>query len=166
MLQKLNDPAGAAQAIAQVVAILPDPELAQQYSLSLGVFYREKVKDRKRARIWLAKADRGGNDDISLESAYWLADQEMAARRDKAAIKRLNALVKRKIQRSNWKVPIHYRLALLLHKNNALKLALRHYRIVAREKNAGMKKLYPKVIRQSRRKAREIAAFLKDGGTN
>lgn len=166
VLQKLNDPAGAAQAIAQVVAILPDPELAQQYSLSLGVFYREKVKDRKRARIWLAKADRGGNDDISLESAYWLADQEMAARRDKAAIKRLNALVKRKIQRSNWKVPIHYRLALLLHKNNALKLALRHYRIVAREKNAGMKKLYPKVIRQSRRKAREIAAFLKGGGTN
>ena len=165
VLQKLNDPAGAAQAIARVVTLLPDPKLAQQYSLSLGVFYREKVKDRKRARVWLAKADRGGNDDISLESAYWLADQEMTALREKAAIKRLNALVKRKIETSNWKVPIHYRLALLLHKNNALKLALRHYRIVAREKNPEMRKLYPEVIRQSRRKAREIAAFLKSGGT-
>ena len=89
----------------------------------------------------------------------------MTALREKAAIKRLNALVKRKIETSNWKVPIHYRLALLLHKNNALKLALRHYRIVAREKNPEMRKLYPEVIRQSRRKAREIAAFLKSGGT-
>ena len=166
MLQKLEDPAGAADAIARVVTILPDPKLAQQYSLSLGVFYLEKVKDRKQAKSWLVKADRGGNDDISLESAYWLADQEMTAKRENAAIKRLSSLVKRKIETSNWKVPIHYRLALLLHKNNALKPALTHYRIVAREKNPEMRKLYPKVIRQSRLKAREIAAFLKGGGTN
>lgn len=165
-LQQLERPADAAEAYAEVVPTLPEGETRQQYALYLGRLYHEKVGAPDKARKWLQMADTGGNDSISLEAGYLLAELQLAANDSAAARKRLAALADRGLEGSKWRVPIHYRLAVLLHQQQQLKQALRHYRIVADESSPELRKLYPRSIAQSRKVAAQIADYLEASGGN
>jgi TolA-binding protein len=87
--------ARGAQRLAEVVATVPDAGVKQRYALYLGRVYREKVKDKAAARRWLAAADTGGGDDISVEAGFLLAEGEIEAGHQDAALKRLEGLAGR-----------------------------------------------------------------------
>ncbi len=163
-LQLKGDHKGAADTLEASMPLAREPEAARQHALYLGKIYAGKAGNPKAAARWLGKADNGGNDDLSVEAAYLLAEQELEARRTGAALKRLRALTRRDLKASRWIVPVHYRLAVLLHQQKKLRAARTHYRKVAGVKNRELRKLYGKIIKQSRQKAREISAFLKSRG--
>ena len=56
-------------------------------------------------------------------------DQQLAAEHGDAALTRLKELAARGIAGTQWEVPIHYRIAVLLHQRKQLQEALAHYRI-------------------------------------
>ncbi len=154
----------AAAAFEAVIPQIQDPAIKQQYALYLGKLYAERLKDPAKASAWFKAADRGGKEPLSLEAGYLWADQQLAAEHGDAALTRLKELAARGIAGTQWEVPIHYRIAVLLHQRKELKEALAHYRIVAAIKGEAVRKLYPRSIEQSREQMQRIEAFLKSGG--
>jgi hypothetical protein len=163
-LQQQDRADDAAAAYEAVLPQIADADVKQQYAFYLGRIYAERVKDPAKASQWFRAADRGGKDPVSLEAGYLWADQQLAAERGDVALTRLKELAARGIAGSKWDVPIHYRIAVLLHQRKDLKDALAHYRIVAAAKGDEVRKLYPRSIEQSREQVRRIEAFLKAGG--
>ncbi|HKI97986.1 MAG TPA: tetratricopeptide repeat protein [bacterium] len=162
--QAQGHPADAAAAYEKVLPQIQDAGVKQRYELYLGRLYADKVKDPEKASQWFKQADTGGKDAISLEAGYLWADQQLAADHGDAALTRLKELASRGIAGTKWVVPIHYRIAVLLHQRKELKEALAHYRIVADAKGAEVRKLYPRTIDQAREQVRRIQAYLKAGG--
>ena len=162
---KENKTPQAAALLAEEIPLVQEPGVAQQYALYLAKLYLNTLKAPDKAAPWLAKADLGKNDPLSVEAAYLAA--EIGAETDpKDTLKRLTRLAGRKLQGSLWEVPVHYRLALLLHEAKDMKQALLHYKTVAAATNKEARKVYPRAISQSRNLARKIESYLasSDGG--
>ena len=163
-LQAQGHDGEAAAAYEAVLPQIPDAGVQQKYALYLGKLYAERVGNPGKASQWFRQADRGDKEPLSLEAGYLWADQQAAARNADAALTRLKELAARGIAGTRWEVPIHYRLAILLHERKELKDALAHYRIVAGTQSAEARKVYPRSIAQSREQVQRIERFLQAGG--
>lgn len=156
----------AASAYEALIPQLPEATTQQQYAMYLGRLYLDKLKALDKARDWLNQADKGSNDPVSVEAVYIMSRVEILDKRSNRAINLLEQVVGRDLSKSNWRIPVHYRLAVLYHQDKKLKKALPHYRLVRDEQSPELKKLYPRSIKESRKKAKAIEAYLKSGGKN
>ncbi|MEE8396474.1 MAG: tetratricopeptide repeat protein [bacterium] len=161
VLDEQDKPALPATLFADLIPTLPEGRLRQKYSLLLSARYLEKLNRRALGWKWLTRADTGNNDAYSLEAGYRMADLELKANRLTAGSARLEKLVARGLKKSKWRVPIHYRLAVVYHEREAIRKALRHYRVVAGVKSRELKKLYPRSIDQARRQVKAIGEYLR-----
>lgn len=165
-LDKEDRSAEAAEIYAKLIPTLPDTPARRRYALFLGRKYLKQLKKPGAAQEWLRQGDGGGNDALSLEAAYLLADIEAGRKERDAAIGRLAELTRRGLTHSRWLVPIHSRLAVLYHEKKAFKLALANYRVVAGVKSKELRRLYPRTIDNAKTQARAIRSYLKfRGGT-
>ncbi len=159
-LMKENKTSEAAGMLEKEIPGITDESFHQQYALYVGRLYLENLKNEKKAVKWLKAADRKKNDPLSLEAGYLLADRHLK-KNPQGTLSRLRELVKRNITGSKWKVPIHYRLAILYHRQKQLRKALSHYRIVAGVKDEEVRKIYPRSIKQSAQQVLQIEKYLK-----
>ena len=159
--QKLEQ---AVEIHAALIPQLPEGEARRRYALFLGRKYLAGLKDAERAGVWLQQGDAGGNDPLSLEAGYLMADVEVRLNKSDAAIARLQELTGRGLTESKWLVPIYSRLAVLYHEKKQLRLALRNYKVVARVKSPTSRKLYPKSIGLAKAQVRAIRHYLKFRG--
>ncbi len=154
----------AADAAGLYAALLPhvtDAPTRQRYALYLGRVYKEKLNQPPEARKWLSRAAEGPGHPMRIEAGYLLSDLDVAEGRAQEARARLEALVVEGLDDSQWAVPIHYRLAVLLHEDKKLEQALQHYRIVAEVTSEQWRKLYPRPIAQAQQQADAIASYLR-----
>jgi tetratricopeptide (TPR) repeat protein len=163
-LEVEKKPEQAAAMYAALIPQLPEGKVRGQYALFLGRQYAERLKQPDEARKWLGAADRGGNDDVSVEAVYRLAELEWSSKKPKEALALLEGLTPRGLETSKWHVPIYSRLAVIYHERNDLKRALAHYRVVANVKSKEQRKLYPRSITLAREQVRAIEGYLKFRG--
>jgi TolA-binding protein len=154
----------AAQVYETVLPQVQDSQALQPYALYLGRLYGEQLKSPEAAGKWLRQADLGDSKPLSLEAGYLVAELHLDGDDPGGALQRLQELTTRDIAGSRWEVPIHYRIAILLHQQKKLPEALAHYKRVAAVKNEEARRLYPRSIRQSEEQVRQIEAFLKTSG--
>ena len=159
-----NDYGALAALYAGLVPLLPDEEMRREFSVFLGRIYWDKLQDQEQARLWIAPVDNGGNDPLSLESGYILA--EIAVRNGEAdlALELLKALVARDLTASTWLVPIHDYLAVLYLQQNEMKRALTQYRIISGIRDKAIRRAYPRSIAHAAQKIKEIEGYLRVTG--
>ena len=159
-----EDVAGVTAVYGELVPSLDDVTLRRSYALYLGRLYWDKAKDAEQARQWLISLETGGDDPVSLEAGFILAEIALANDNSSGAQVALEDLVQRNLNGSAWYVPVHYQLAVLHHEADRLDQALEHYRLVAGVKSKEARKLYPKSIAHSKQQVREIEAYLRVRG--
>ena len=95
------------------------------------------LKESRKARTWLIRADGGGASKSELQSVYWISQMDRQAGNDEAALKRLQVISKRKIPTSSsWYLMIHYELGTLFHLQEEWESALKHYLLAGKHKPA------------------------------
>lgn len=159
-----DEHAQAAAAYEQVLPAMPEGDLRQQYALYLGRLYLQTLQEPGEAERWLKEADRGDGSAVSVEAGYQLADLALRQNDPDTALARLRGLAERGLNGSKWLVPIHYRLAVLLHRREALEQALEHYRVVAGVESAELRNLYPRSIEEARNQVEQIERYLQSSG--
>ncbi len=164
VLRKDQAPQDAATMLADTAKALPAGRPRQQVALALGVLQRDALKNRAAVGEWLAQADAGDNNPTSLEAGYLMADLELQAKDDSAALTRMEGLQARKVDGTPWEVPIHYRLAVLYHQQGDLPKALAQYRAVAGVKSAEQRERYPEAIAQSKTQVDALTEYLRISG--
>lgn len=166
VLVESGKPEEAAKAMAAEARKLAAGEGRQAVDLLLGQLYRDVLKNPQQARTWLVQADTGNASGPSLEAGLALAELDVRSGDPGAAAQRLEHLAQRDIGESAWQVPIHYRLAVLYHRQQQLPQALAEYTAVAAAKSRDARTRYAKVIAESREQAQAISEYLKlTGGT-
>ncbi|MBI3993015.1 MAG: hypothetical protein HY342_07060, partial [Candidatus Lambdaproteobacteria bacterium] len=151
----------AAGLFATLVPTIDDTPTRQRYALYLGRVYQEKLNRSDDARRWLEQGTAGPTRLDAIEAGYLLAELDVAQAAPQAARDRLAALAAAGVTDTSWAVPIHYRLAVLLHEDKQLEQALHHYRIVAGVEDAKLRKLYARPIAQARQQAEAIGSYLR-----
>ncbi|HEX7927888.1 MAG TPA: tetratricopeptide repeat protein [bacterium] len=164
VLEKDDQAPAAAEMLAGVLRTLPAGRPKQQVALTLGTLNLVALKNPSAAGEWLAQADTGDANPLSLEAGYRMSDIEVQANNPDAAAKRLEGLLTRKVDGSLWEVPIRYRLAVLYHQKNDLRKALAQYRAVAGEKHPDSQQRYAEAIAQAKQQASALAEYLKASG--
>jgi tetratricopeptide (TPR) repeat protein len=154
-------PKEAAKVLVAEALKLPPGDGQQSVALRLGGLYRDTLKNRDQARAWFTKADAGNAAPLSLEAGLALADLDQQAGDAGAAQRRLEALAKRNLGDSAWQVPIHYRLAVLYHRQQQLSDALAEYTRVAEVQSREARTRYAKAIAESREQSRALADYMK-----
>ena len=76
-------------------------------------------------------------------------------------MRRLETLAKRNLGDSVWQVPIHYRLAVLYHRQQQLTEALAEYTRVAEVQSREARTRYAKAIAESREQSRALTDYMK-----
>jgi tetratricopeptide (TPR) repeat protein len=131
----------------------------QTYAYLIGYHQSSQLKQTSKARIWMLRADGGGNSSQELQAAFWVAQLDREAKKTDKALKRLKELAGRKIAKnSSMYVQIHFELGTLYHFKEQWKSALRHYRLVAKARAPAELKQFRNAARQ---KAKEIDNYLK-----
>jgi len=129
------------------------------YAYLIGYHQSSNLKQTKKARIWMMRADGGGISSQELQASFWVAQLDREANKTKKALKRLKELANRKIERnSSMYVQIHFELGTLYHSKEKWKSALNHYRIVAKARVPAELKQFQNTAMQ---KAKEIEKYLK-----
>ena len=129
------------------------------YAYLIGYHQSSNLKQTKKARIWMMRADGGGISSQELQASFWVAQLDREANKTKKALKRLKELANRKIERnSSMYVQIHFELGTLYHSKEKWKSALYHYRIVAKARVPAELKQFQNTAMQ---KAKEIEKYLK-----
>ena len=129
------------------------------YAYLIGYHQSSNLKQTKKARIWMMRADGGGISSQELQASFWVAQLDREANKTKKALKRLKELANRKIERnSSMYVQIHFELGTLYHSKEKWKSALNHYRIVAKARVPVELKQFQNTAMQ---KAKEIEKYLK-----
>jgi len=129
------------------------------YAYLIGYHQSSNLKQTKKARIWMMRADGGGISSQELQASFWVAQLDREANKTKKALKRLKELANRKIERnSSMYVQIHFELGTLYHSKEKWKSALYHYRIVAKARVPVELKQFQNTAMQ---KAKEIEKYLK-----
>ena len=129
------------------------------YAYLIGYHQSSNLKQTKKARIWMMRADGGGISSQELQASFWVAQLDREANKTKKALKRLKELANRKIERnSSMYVQIHFELGTLYHSREKWKSALYHYRIVAKARVPAELKQFQNTAMQ---KAKEIEKYLK-----
>jgi lipopolysaccharide biosynthesis regulator YciM len=149
---------------AHLVPELPDAKVRREYALYLGRLYWDQAREAEPAQKWLKVADGGEADPVSVEAGYILSEVALAKKQPGQAKSVLESLANRNLDGSTWYVPIHYQLAVLYHRDDKLREALRHYRAVAAAETPDTLKLYPKAIRQSKEQSAQLDQYLKIRG--
>jgi tetratricopeptide (TPR) repeat protein len=136
----------------------------QTYAYLIGYHQSSQLKQTKKARIWMLRADGGGSSTQELQAAFWVAQLDREANKTDKALKRLKELAGRKIPKnSSMYVQIHFEIGTLYHFKEKWKSALRHYRLVAQARAPSELKQFQKVAKQ---KAKEIDSYLKSIGAS
>ncbi len=161
VLVESGKPEEAAKMMAAEARKLAAGEGRQSVELLLGQLYRDVLKNPQQARTWLVQADTGNASGPSLEAGLALAELDLQGNDPGSAAQRLESLAKRDIGESAWQVPIHYRLAVLYHRQQQLQEALAEYTAVAEAKSRDARTRYAKVIAESREQAQAISEYLK-----
>ncbi len=159
-----NDYGALAALYADLVPLLPEEEMRRDYAVFVGRLYWEKLQDQEQARFWIAPVDNGGNDPLSLESGYVLAEIAVRGGEADSALERLKALVARDLTASEWLVPIHDYLAVLYLQQNEMKRALAQYRIISGVRDKAIRRAYPRSIAHAAQKIKEIEGYLRVTG--
>ena len=129
------------------------------YAYLIGYHQSSNLKQTKKARIWMMRADGGGISTQELQASFWVAQLDREANKTKKALKRLKELADRKIEgNSSMYVQIHFELGTLYHSKEKWKSALYHYRIVAKASVPAELKQFQNTAMQ---KAKEIEKYLK-----
>ena len=129
------------------------------YAYLIGYHQSSNLKQTKKARIWMMRADGGGISSQELQASFWVAQLDREANKTNKALKRLKELANRKIERnSSMYVQIHFELGTLYHSKEKWKSALYHYRIVAKARVPVELKQFQNTAMQ---KAKEIEKYLK-----
>ena len=129
------------------------------YAYLIGYHQSSNLKQTKKARIWMMRADGGGISSQELQASFWVAQLDREANKTNKALKRLKELADRKIERnSSIYVQIHFELGTLYHSKEKWKSALYHYRIVAKARVPAELKQFQNTAMQ---KAKEIEKYLK-----
>ena len=129
------------------------------YAYLIGYHQSSNLKETKKARIWMMRADGGGTSSQELQASFWVAQLDREANKTNKALKRLKELADRKIERnSSIYVQIHFELGTLYHSKEKWKSALYHYRIVAKARVPAELKQFQNTAMQ---KAKEIEKYLK-----
>ena len=129
------------------------------YAYLIGYHQSSNLKQTKKARIWMMRADGGGISSQELQASFWVAQLDREANKTNKALKRLKELANRKIERnSSMYVQIHFELGTLYHSKEKWKSALNHYRIVAKARVPVELKQFQNTAMQ---KAKEIEKYLK-----
>ena len=129
------------------------------YAYLIGYHQSSNLKQTKKARIWMMRADGGGISSQELQASFWVAQLDREANKTNKALKRLKELADRKIERnSSMYVQIHFELGTLYHSKEKWKSALYHYRIVAKARVPAELKQFQNTAMQ---KAKEIEKYLK-----
>ena len=129
------------------------------YAYLIGYHQSSNLKQTKKARIWMMRADGGGISSQELQASFWVAQLDREANKTKKALKRLKELADREIERnSSMYVQIHFELGTLYHSKEKWKSALNHYRIVAKARVPAELKQFQNTAMQ---KAKEIEKYLK-----
>ena len=101
---------------------------SRDYAFRIGYQRLVHLKEPRKARTWLMRADRGGTGESELQAVYWISQMDRQAGNDNAALKRLQAATKRKIPTSSsWYLLIHYELGTLYHLREEWESAMKHY---------------------------------------
>ena len=129
------------------------------YAYLIGYHQSSNLKQTKKARIWMMRADGGGISSQELQASFWVAQLDREANKTNKALKRLKELADRKIEgNSSMYVQIHFELGTLYHSKEKWKSALYHYRIVAKARVPAELKQFQNTAMQ---KAKEIEKYLK-----
>ena len=129
------------------------------YAYLIGYHQSSNLKQTKKARIWMMRADGGGISSQELQASFWVAQLDREANKTNKALKRLKELADRKIEgNSSMYVQIHFELGTLYHSREKWKSALYHYRIVAKARVPAELKQFQNTAMQ---KAKEIEKYLK-----
>ena len=129
------------------------------YAYLIGYHQSSNLKQTKKARIWMMRADGGGISSQELQASFWVAQLDREANKTNKALKRLKELADRKIEvNSSMYVQIHFELGTLYHSKEKWKSALYHYRIVAKASVPAELKQFQNTAMQ---KAKEIEKYLK-----
>ena len=129
------------------------------YAYLIGYHQSSNLKQTKKARIWMMRADGGGISIQELQASFWVAQLDREANKTNKALKRLKELADRKIEgNSSMYVQIHFELGTLYHSKEKWKSALYHYRIVAKASVPAELKQFQNTAMQ---KAKEIEKYLK-----
>ena len=129
------------------------------YAYLIGYHQSSNLKQTKKARIWMMRADGGGISSQELQASFWVAQLDREANKTNKALKRLKELADRKIEgNSSMYVQIHFELGTLYHSKEKWKSALYHYRIVAKARVPVELKQFQNTAMQ---KAKEIEKYLK-----
>ena len=129
------------------------------YAYLIGYHQSSNLKQTKKARIWMMRADGGGISSQELQASFWVAQLDREANKTNKALKRLKELADRKIERnSSIYVQIHFELGTLYHSKEKWKSPLYHYRIVAKARVPAELKQFQNTAMQ---KAKEIEKYLK-----
>ena len=129
------------------------------YAYLIGYHQSSNLKETKKARIWMMRADGGGTSSQELQASFWVAQLDREANKTNRALKRLKELAGRKIEgNSSMYVQIHFELGTLYHSREKWKSALYHYRIVAKARVPAELKQFQNTAMQ---KAKEIEKYLK-----
>ena len=161
LLVEGGKPKEAANVLTAEAKNLPAGEGRQSVELLLGKLYRDTFKSRDQARAWFTQADTGNAAPPSLEAGLALADLDQQAGDTGAALRRLEALAKRNLGDSPWQVPIHFRLAVLYHRQQQLGDALAQYTLVAEVQSREARTRYAKAIAESREQSRALSDYMK-----
>ncbi|MDC0246766.1 tetratricopeptide repeat protein [Deltaproteobacteria bacterium] len=129
------------------------------FAYLIGYHQSSNLKQTKKARIWMMRADGGGISIQELQASFWVAQLDREANKTNKALKRLKELADRKIEgNSSMYVQIHFELGTLYHSKEKWKSALYHYRIVAKASVPAELKQFQNTAMQ---KAKEIEKYLK-----
>ncbi|MBF0287763.1 MAG: outer membrane protein assembly factor BamD [SAR324 cluster bacterium] len=131
----------------------------QKYALKLGKIYYDPLKQYKNARKWLHQADQGEARDVDIEAGLILSSIEQAEGKIEQAIKTLDALSKRPLQRTKWNVPVHYQLAALHEQKKQWAQAVAKYQVVVKHSPVTQKS-DKEIQKVAKSRIHEIESFL------
>jgi len=131
----------------------------QTYAYLIGYHQSTHLKQNKKARIWMMRADGGGRSNQELQAGFWIAQLDIEANKKDKALKRLIELIGRKISKSSViYTQIHFELGTLYHLKENWKSALMHYRFVV---NANVPKQLKQLQLDANQNANDIDNYLK-----